>query len=135
MTDKLNFSLVSPEREVFHGEVDQVVVPGVEGEFGVLVNHAPVMSIIKPGVLRVLDGGAEKRIFVFGGFADVSPDGLTVLAEEAIEDFASIDAAKLEQDIKDAQDDLRDAKDDAGRAAAGRVIERATALKAAIGAR
>jgi F-type H+-transporting ATPase subunit epsilon len=135
MTDKLTFALVSPEREVFHGEVDQVVVPGVEGEFGVLVNHAPLMSIIKPGVLRVIDGADERRIFVFGGFADVSPDGLTVLAEETIEDFAAVDVAALDQQLKDAEDDLRDATDESERAAAGRAIERATALKAAIAAR
>ena len=135
MADKLNFSLVAPEREVFNGQVDQVVVPGVEGEFGVLVNHAPVMSIIKPGVLRIFDGSAERRIFVFGGFADVAPDGLTVLAEEAIEDFASVDVAGLDQELKDAEEDLRDAADDAGRASAQRAIERATALKAAIAAR
>jgi F-type H+-transporting ATPase subunit epsilon len=135
VTDKLNFALVSPEREVFHGEVDQVVVPGVEGEFGVLVHHAPVMSIIKPGLLRILNDGGERRIFVFGGFADVSPDGLTVLAEETVEDLTTIDVAALDQELKDAEEDLRDAADDSSRAAAMRAFERATALKAAIAAR
>ena len=77
MTDKLNFSLVSPEQEVFHGEVDHVIVPGVEGEFGVSPHHAPVMSLVKPGALRVFDEGGERRIFVNGGFADVTPEGLT----------------------------------------------------------
>src|SRR5258708_5033582 len=99
MADKLSFALVSPERELFHGEVDQVVVPGAEGEFGVLPDHAPVMSVIKPGALRIFNDGAERRVFVNGGFADVTPEGLTVLAEEAVE-LADIDAAKLDQELK-----------------------------------
>jgi F-type H+-transporting ATPase subunit epsilon len=136
MADKLNFSLVSPEREVFHGEVDQVVVPGVEGEFGVLAGHAPVLSIIKPGVLRVMDGAAITRIFINGGFADVTPAGLTVLAEEAIDlSDAAIDAGALDQAIKDAGDDLRDATTDAARAAAAAKIARAEALKSALAQR
>ncbi len=133
MADKLTFSLVSPERELFHGEVDQVVVPGVEGEFGVLAGHAPVLSIIKPGVLKVFDGGNIRRIFVNGGFADVTPDGLTVLAEEALDrSDASIDVAALDQDIKDSTEDLRDAASDAARAAAQARIARAEALKTAL---
>ncbi len=131
MADKLNFALVSPERELFHGDVDQVVVPGSEGEFGVLPNHAPVMSVIKPGALRVIDGGAERRIFVNGGFADVTPDGLTVLAEEAI-DLADVDAAQVEQDLKAAAEDLRDAAGEAQREAAQRKLERLEGLKAAL---
>lgn len=132
MAAKLNFALVSPERELFHGDVDQVVVPGVEGEFGVLADHAPVMSVIKPGALRILNDGAERRVFVNGGFADVTPEGLTVLAEEAM-DLAEIDAAKIEQNLKDAQEDLRDAASDAKRDSARRAVERLEALKAALG--
>jgi F-type H+-transporting ATPase subunit epsilon len=133
MADKLHFALVSPERELFNGEVDHVVVPGSEGEFGVLPNHAPVMSVIKPGALRVIDGGVERRIFVNGGFADVTPDGLTVLAEEAI-DVADIDAAALEQQLKDAQEDLRDANSDDKREVAQRALARLDAMKAALAA-
>lgn len=133
MADKLTFSLVSPERELFHGEVDSVVVPGVEGEFGVLPSHAPVLSIIKPGVLRVFEGAAVRRIFVNGGFADVTPDGLTVLAEEAL-DLAevTISPAELDAELKDAQEDLRDATTDTARGVAQAKIVRAEALKAAI---
>ena len=133
MADKLHFALVSPERELFNGEVDHVVVPGSEGEFGVLPNHAPVMSVIKPGALRVIDGGVERRIFVNGGFADVTPDGLTVLAEEAI-DVTDIDAAALEQQLKDAQEDLRDANSDDKREVAQRALARLDAMKAALAA-
>jgi F-type H+-transporting ATPase subunit epsilon len=132
MADKLNFALVSPEREVFHGDVDQVVVPGSEGEFGVLPNHAPVMSVIKTGALRVLNGGAERRIFVNGGFADVTPEGLTVLAEEAF-DVAEIDAAKLDADLRDAAEDVRTAGDEAKREVAGKALARLEAMKAALG--
>jgi F-type H+-transporting ATPase subunit epsilon len=131
MADKLSFALVSPEREVFHGLVDHVVVPGTEGEFGVSPNHAPVMSMVKPGAIRVFDDGTERRIFVNGGFADVTPEGLTVLAEEAL-DLADIDAAKLEQDLKDAQDDVRDANSDAKRDAANRQLSRLEIMKAAL---
>ena len=84
MANKLHFSLVSPAKELFSGEVDHVIAPGSEGEFGVLANHAPFMTTLKNGVVRVLEGSDVKmRIFVRGGFADVTPEGLTILAEEA----------------------------------------------------
>lgn len=131
MTGKLSFALVSPERELFHGEVDHVVVPGSEGEFGVSPLHAPVMSVVKPGALRVFNDGAERRIFVNGGFADVTPEGLTVLAEEAV-DLADIDPAQLEQDLKNASEDLRDATSDARRETAQRALARLETIKAAM---
>lgn len=131
MTNKLSFALVSPERELFHGEVDHVVVPGSEGEFGVSPNHAPVMSMIKPGALRVMNDGAERRIFVNGGFADVTPEGLSVLAEEAI-DLADIDPVQFEQQLRNAQDDARDAASDAQRETARRALARIEAMKAAM---
>ncbi|MDZ4691225.1 F0F1 ATP synthase subunit epsilon [Terricaulis sp.] len=131
MADKLTFALVSPERELFNGEVDHVVVPGAEGEFGVLPNHAPVMSVIKPGALKVINDGAERRIFVNGGFADVTPEGLTVLAEEAI-DLADIEPAQLEQDLKNATEDLRDANSDAKREAAQRALTRLETIRTAL---
>jgi len=131
MADKLSFALVSPERELFNGDVDHVVVPGAEGEFGVLPNHAPVMSVIKPGALRVINDGAERRIFVNGGFADVTPEGLTVLAEEAV-DLDDIEPATLELDLKSAQEDLRDANTDAKKEAAQRAVARLESIKAAM---
>jgi F-type H+-transporting ATPase subunit epsilon len=131
MADKLNFALVSPEREVFHGEVDHVVVPGSEGEFGVSPNHAPVMSVIKPGALKVINEGAERRIFVNGGFADVTPEGLTVLAEEAI-DLADVDPAQLEQQLKNAHEDLRDANTDERKLAAQATLSRLETMRAAM---
>jgi F-type H+-transporting ATPase subunit epsilon len=131
MSDKLTFALVSLEREIFHGPVDHVVVPGSEGEFGVSPNHAPVMSVVKPGALRVFNEGAERRIFVNGGFADVTPEGLTVLAEEAV-DLASVDPARLEQELKDALEDMRDANGEVAREAVQRTVARLETMKAAM---
>lgn len=85
MADKLQFSLVSPERELFSGLVDQVDAAGSEGDFGVLAGHAPFMTTLREGRLTVHNDGALKVYEVRGGFADVTPDGLTVLAEHAVE--------------------------------------------------
>jgi len=89
MAGKLSFSLVSPEREVFSGLVDQVDAPGVEGDFGVLAHHAPFMTALREGVVTVIDGSARRRFDVHGGFADVTPAGLTILAEHATEVVAA----------------------------------------------
>jgi F-type H+-transporting ATPase subunit epsilon len=85
MAAKLHFALVSPERELFSGDVDQVDAPGTEGDFGVLAGHAPFMTTLKEGQIKVYDGGAVRIFDVRGGFADVTPEGLTVLAEHAVE--------------------------------------------------
>jgi F-type H+-transporting ATPase subunit epsilon len=82
---KLHFSLVSPERELFSGEVDQVDAPGAEGDFGVLAGHAPFMTTLKEGQIKVYEGGRVRAFDVRGGFADVTAEGLTVLAEHAVE--------------------------------------------------
>lgn len=106
MADKLHFSLVSPARELFSGEVDHVIAPGSEGEFGVLANHAPFMSTLRNGVVRVLEGDkTSMRIFVRGGFADVTPDGLTILAEEA-KDLSKVDASALADEVQHAREEL-----------------------------
>jgi F-type H+-transporting ATPase subunit epsilon len=78
-----HFDLVSPEKLAFSGEVDQVDVPGVEGDFGVLAGHAPVVATIRPGILTVTTGGTHEKIIVLGGLAEVSDKGLTVLADVA----------------------------------------------------
>ena len=81
MAAKLKFDLVSPERLVLSAEVDAVQIPGAEGDFGVLPNHSPVMSVIREGVLRVENDGTVTEYQLEGGFADVTPEGVTVLAE------------------------------------------------------
>jgi len=78
-----HFDLVSPEKIAFSGEVDQVDIPGAEGDFGVLAGHAPVVATIRPGVLTVTTGGTQQKIIVLGGLAEVSSKGLTVLADVA----------------------------------------------------
>ena len=88
MADKLHFSLVSPERELFSGEVDQVDAPGAEGDFGVFPGHAPFMTTLKEGRVTVREGGRTRVFEVRGGFADVTPRGLTILAEQATETAA-----------------------------------------------
>ena len=85
MADKLHFSLVSPERELFTGEVDQVDAPGAEGDFGVFAHHAPFMTALRTGPVRVHNEGKVTTYQVEGGFADVTPAGLTILAERAVE--------------------------------------------------
>ena len=130
--DTFRFELVSPERLVFAGDVTQVDVPGEAGDFGVLAGHAPLIATLKPGILTIYDDGAPRRIVVRGGFAEVGPDGLTVLAEQAIA-ASEFDAAMIEQAIKDAEEDVADAKNDVARDKARQRLEQFTMLKAALG--
>jgi F-type H+-transporting ATPase subunit epsilon len=112
MADKVAFELVSPERLLISAEVDMVVVPGSEGDFGVLPGHAPLVSSVRPGVIEIHDEGkAADRVFIAGGFAEVTGAGCTVLAEEAVP-VAELDRPGLEQRISDAEEDLEDAQTD-----------------------
>jgi len=101
-----HFDLVSPERLLISGEVNQVDVPGAEGDFGVLAGHAPFVTTLRPGILTIKRNGGEERIVVFGGFAEVSPSGLTVLADvaTAVEDF---DKAVLDAQIKKTEEKVK----------------------------
>lgn len=85
MAGKLHFSLVAPERQLFSADVDQVDAPGLEGDFGVLYGHAPFMTALKAGSVTVYDGSTTRVFNIEGGFADVTPAGLTILAEHAVE--------------------------------------------------
>ncbi|HWM30681.1 MAG TPA: F0F1 ATP synthase subunit epsilon [Methyloceanibacter sp.] len=115
MSDPFKFELVSPERLLVSGEVEQVLVPGAEGDMTVLAHHAPVLTTLKPGVLDIgYPGGEHQRFFLRGGFAEVNPAGLIVLAETAI-DLVELDAGQLTQAIKDAEEDVADASEDAAR--------------------
>ncbi|HEY9536205.1 MAG TPA: F0F1 ATP synthase subunit epsilon [Kiloniellaceae bacterium] len=130
---KVAFELVSPERLLLSEEVDMVVVPGEEGDFGVLVRHAPLISTLRPGVIKVHNGGSvTEQIFVAGGFAEVTPSRCTVLAEEALP-VGEIDRAKAEQRLSDAKDDLLDAKDATEKAVAERQIKVAEEMVRAAG--
>ncbi|WP_421790060.1 F0F1 ATP synthase subunit epsilon [Hyphobacterium sp.] len=131
MADKLHFDLVSPERRLFQGDVDMVVVPGEEGDFGVLPGHAPMMSAIRSGAISVHHGEDVKRTFIHGGFAEVTPAGLTVLAEEAI-DLTGVDREQLAKDLSDAREDIGLARDDHERAAAEARVAKLEALTTAL---
>lgn len=115
MADQIQFELVSPERLLVSQPVEMVVVPGVEGDFGVLPGHAPLVSTVRPGVIAVFEGNkVAQRIFVAGGFAEVTGERCTVLAEEAVL-LADIDRTEVEGEIRAAREDFADAKDDAER--------------------
>lgn len=122
-----SFELVSPTRLVFSGEVEQVDVPGAEGDFGVLAGHAPFVSTLRPGVLTIRDAGGARRLFVRDGFAEVSGKGLTVLAETAVP-LENFDRDAFAQAIKDAESAVAAAKDDAAR---WKAVEALDLLKAA----
>lgn len=102
MADKLHFALVSPERELFAGEVDQVDIPGTEGDLGIFANHSPLMAAIRTGAITVYNDGVETKYFVQGGFADVTSEGLIVLAERA-GPLESLTADDISSGIADAE--------------------------------
>ncbi|MFZ9448983.1 MAG: F0F1 ATP synthase subunit epsilon [Alphaproteobacteria bacterium] len=117
MADKVAFELVSPERLLLSRSVDMVVVPGAEGDFGVLRGHAPLISTLRLGVIDVHDaGGVSERIFVAGGFAEVTAERCTVLAEQAVP-VADLDRAGIEGEIRSLRDSLAGADGDAERGA------------------
>jgi F-type H+-transporting ATPase subunit epsilon len=132
MAEQVQFELVSPERLLVSRAVEMVVVPGVEGDFGVLPGHAPLVSEVRPGVIAVFtDGKVDERIFVAGGFAEVTAERCTVLAEQALP-VGEIERGAVEAALKDARDDLADAKSDQARAAAEAAIGVAEAKIAAL---
>ncbi|HRO01653.1 F0F1 ATP synthase subunit epsilon [Nitrobacter sp.] len=102
-----HFDLVSPEKLVFSGEVDQVDIPGVEGDFGVLAGHAPVVAAIRPGMLTVTAGGTQQKIVVLGGLAEASEKGLTVLADVATS-IEELDRAQFADTIAGMESRLTD---------------------------
>jgi F-type H+-transporting ATPase subunit epsilon len=133
MADTFTFELVSPEKLLISEPVESVVVPGSEGDFQVLPNHAPVLATLRPGLLDViLPGGKERRIFVRGGFAEAGPEALTVLAQNAI-DSADLNKTALAQEIKNAEEDVSDAKDDQARDKAQGILDRLILVRDTLG--
>ena len=106
-----HFDLVSPEKLAFSGEVDQVDIPGVEGDFGVLAGHAPVVAAIRPGILTITTGGKHEKVIVLGGLAEVSEKGLTVLADVATS-LDELDRAQFAETISEMQEGLREKEGD-----------------------
>ncbi len=129
-----HFELVSPEKLLFSGDVESVVAPGAEGQFTVLKDHAPVMTTLKSGVVTVGgSNGKVEKLFVRGGFADVSSAGFTILAELAVS-LAEIDVSKLDADIKNAREDVADAKTEEARRAANDKLAQLEEMRASVGA-
>ena len=114
MANTFHFDLVSPEKIAFSGEVEQVDVPGAEGDFGVMAGHSPLVATLRPGIMTVTVGGKHEKIIVLGGLAEISDKGLTVLADTATsvaeldrEVFAS-QIAEMEEGLKEQQGDALD---------------------------
>ena len=101
-----HFELVSPEKIAFAGDVDQVDIPGAEGDFGVFAGHAPLISLLRPGVVTVYKGGEETRLVVLGGLAEVGPGGLTLLADVATS-IEEVDRAALQAQIAAMEDRVK----------------------------
>lgn len=128
----LHFELVSPAKLLFSGDVDMVNIPGTEGDMGIMPGHAPVLSTLRPGVVVISkSGGATEKVFVRGGFAEVNPQGLTVLAETAIP-VADLNADRLAAEIRNAEEDLADAKDPEAKRRASENLEHLKALQGAL---
>jgi F-type H+-transporting ATPase subunit epsilon len=127
----LHFEFVSPESVLFSGDVDQVDLPGIEGDLGVLPGHAPIVTLLRPGIVTIIREGQREPVVVVGGFAEMGPGGLTVLAERAgsREDF---DLDSLARDIKDVEEDVADCTDDAQRDKLSRRLDQLRALQAAL---
>ena len=126
-----HFELVSPEKISFSGEVDQVDVPGAEGDFGVLAGHAPLIALIRPGIMTVTAAGEQTKLVVLGGFAEVGPDGLTVLADVATS-VGDVDRDLLAGQVKDMTEDLTDATEGHLSDRTAQRLEQFLALQAAI---
>lgn len=130
--DKVEFELVAPEKLLFSAAVDMVVVPGTEGDFGVLPGHAPVISLVRPGVIDIHDdGGVTRRIFVAGGFAEVTGERCTVLAQEAM-DVDELDRGTIETRLDVARKGSAAAESDEERTRFDKAIAVAEAMLAVL---
>ena len=125
------FDLVSPEKLLCAGDVAQVDLPGSEGDLGVLAGHAPLVTALRPGILVVYREGGDLRVVVNGGFAEVGPAGLTVLADRAVP-VAEFDRAVLAGEIKDTEEDVADATEGWQRDKLTHRLEQLKALQAAL---
>ena len=130
MAEKIAFELVSPERLLLSDTADMVTVPGTEGYMGVMAGHAPVITVLRAGMIDVLKDGTDSRFFIRGGFAEIGATKVTVLAEEAIP-FAELDLEVLDQRIKDAGDDLIAAAGDAEKARIAELLDDLKLVRAA----
>src|SRR5271169_2030146 len=129
----LHLDFVSPESVLFSGDVDQVDLPGAEGDMRIFADHAPLVTTLRPGIITIFRGGAPEPVVITGGFAEVGPAGLTILADRAVA-RADFDTATLAAEIKNAEEDVADATDEAVRDKLVRHLAQLKALQAALGA-
>ncbi len=125
MAGTFKIELVSPERVLLSGEATEVIVPGLEGDFTVLAGHAPVISALRPGILDIQQGSSRRRIYVRGGFAEVDPTQLTILAQNLV-DISAAQPGQIAEEVRVAEQMLATAPDDMGRMLANDAL---TALK------
>ena len=130
MAAKIAFELISPERLLLSTEADMVTVPGTEGYMGVMAGNSPLVSTLRAGMIDVQIDGKDDRYFIRGGFAEISPTKITVLAEEAVP-MTELDLAVLDQRIADAQEDEIAAKTDGDRHKAGQMVDDLKLVRAA----
>ena len=126
------FDLVSPEKLLYSGEVDAVIAAGIEGEFTVLKDHAPFMTVLKPGVVRIRGGGKDEDFYVRGGFADVSPEVFTILADYAVK-IGDLDSGAVDAEIQSADKSAEDARGDEPRRKALEYRDQLLEFKATLG--
>jgi F-type H+-transporting ATPase subunit epsilon len=127
----MHLEFVSPESVLFSGDVDQVDLPGAEGDMGILAGHAPLVTTLRPGIVTIIRDGRREPVVVIGGFAEVSPAGLTVLADKAVA-REKFDLSLLASEIKDTEEDVADSKNEAERDKLARHLEQLKSLQAAL---
>lgn len=129
MAGTFQFELVTPEQLLLAGEAEQVVIPGVEGDFAVLSGHAPVISTLRAGILEITMADAKRRVFVKKGVAEADPERLTVLAQTAV-DVDDFDSQQIADELKVAEAELAEAKDDQSKLLAERLVDQLKRLQA-----
>ncbi len=129
MAGTFQFELVTPERLLLAGEAEQVVIPGVEGDFAMLAGHAPVISTLRPGILEITMTDAKRRVFVKKGVAEADPERLTVLAQTAV-DVDDFDSGRISDELKAAEAELAEAQDDKSKMLAETLVDQLKRLQA-----
>jgi len=129
MAGTFQFELVTPERLLLAGEAEQVVIPGVEGDFAMLAGHAPVISTLRPGILEITMTDAKRRVFVKKGVAEADPERLTVLAQTAV-DVDNFDSGRISEELKAAEAELAEAQDDQSKMLAETLVDQLKRLQA-----
>lgn len=129
MAGTFQFELVTPERLLLAGEAEQVVIPGVEGDFSVLAGHAPVISTLRPGILEITMTDAKRRVFVKKGVAEADPERLTVLAQTAV-DVDDFNSGRISDELKVAEAELAEAQDDQSKMLAETLVDQLKRLQA-----